>query len=138
MQNQRQPQNQEQLAEWAKEQFQKANRHLADNGLLFQSVIAEESRYLAPLVAVWKINTNDNKQFWVISGDLPVDYVSANVAEDARGALKHFALKWQLQAENVRNQMGNDKTQLDYATLLEARAENLFELESNERLWQQA
>ncbi len=137
MQNQQQPQNQEQLAEWAKEQFQKANRHLAENGLLFQSVVAEDSRYLAPLVAVWKINTNDDQQLWVISGDLPVDYVPVSVADSARAALKHFALKWQLQAENVRNQMGNDKTQLEYATLLEARAENLFELEMNERLWQQ-
>ena len=75
-------------------------------------------------------------------GDTPY-YLQGNadfnstMNEQARAALKHFALKWQLQAENVRNQMGNDKTQLEYATLLEARAENLFELEMNERLWQQ-
>ncbi|WP_100657063.1 DUF4826 family protein [Alteromonas flava] len=131
------PQNQQQLGEWAKEQFQKANKHLAENGLLFESVVAEESRYLAPLIAVWKINTSDSKQLWVVSGDLPVDFIPASVAADARAALKHFALKWQLQAENIRLQVTNDKTQLDYATLLEARAENLFELEGQDRLWQQ-
>lgn len=131
------PQNQEQLAEWAKAQFQKANQHLAENGLLFQSVIAEESRYLAPFVAVWKINTNDNQQLWVISGDLPADYLPVTVADSARSALKHFALKWQLKAENIRLQVVNDNTQLEFARLLEARAESLFELENNEQLWQQ-
>ena len=131
------PQNQEQLAEWAKAQFQKANQHLAENGLLFQSVVAEDSRYLAPYVAVWKINTNDDKQLWVISGDLPADYLPVSVADSARSALKHFALKWQLKAENIRLQVVNDKTQLEFASLLEARAESLFELENNEQLWQQ-
>ncbi|WP_100640764.1 DUF4826 family protein [Alteromonas facilis] len=131
------PQNQQQLGEWAREQFQKANRHLAENGLLFESVVAEESRYLAPFIAIWKINTSDKKQLWVVSGDLPVDFIPVSVADSARTALKHFALKWQLQAENIRQQVTNDKTQLDYAALLESRAESLFEMESQDKLWQQ-
>ncbi|MGB2427226.1 MAG: DUF4826 family protein [Alteromonas sp.] len=133
---QEQPKSQEELAQWAKEQFQKANQHLAENGHLFKSVVAEDSRYLAPFVAVWKMTTNDDKILWVLSGDLPVDYVPADVAADARGALKHFALKWQLKAENIRNQAGNDKTQMDYAALLESRAESLAELEGNDQFWQ--
>ncbi|MDM7860574.1 DUF4826 family protein [Alteromonas sp. ASW11-36] len=133
---QEQPKSQEELAQWAKEQFQKANQHLAENGYLFKSVITEESRYLAPFVAVWKISTNDGKLLWVLSGDLPVDYVPADVAADARSALKHFALKWQLKAENIRNQVSNDKTQMDYAALLESRAESLAELEGNDQFWQ--
>lgn len=49
------PHDQEQLAQWVREQFQKANKHLAENGVLFESVVIEDSRYLAPMVAVWKI-----------------------------------------------------------------------------------
>ena len=51
-----QPQlTQAQQAEWARIQFQKANKHLAENGVLFESVVTDESRYLAPYLAVWKI-----------------------------------------------------------------------------------
>jgi len=47
-----QPENQpisdEERATWVREQFQKANKFLAENGVLFDSVITEESRYLMP------------------------------------------------------------------------------------------
>ncbi|MBT0586586.1 DUF4826 family protein [Alteromonas oceanisediminis] len=135
MEQQQAPQNQEQLGEWVRTQFQKANKHLAENGVLFESVVAEDSRYMAPFVAIWKINANNQKQYWVISGDLPVDYLPSSVAEDARSALRHFALKWQLKAENIRSEAANDATQTEYAQLLEARAEGLFELQSQDKLW---
>ena len=130
------PQNQEQLSEWVREQFQKANKHLAENGVLFKSVVAEDSRYLAPFCAVWKINANDNNQYWVISGDLPSDYLPISAAEEARGAIKYFSFKWQMQAEEIRSQVVSDKTQLDYAILLETKAEEIYKVQDNAQLWQ--
>ena len=73
-QQENQPVSEEQRAEWVREQFQKANKFLAENGVLFDSVTTEESRYLMPYLAVWKIRAMDGKQYWVISGDLPTDY----------------------------------------------------------------
>ncbi|MFT4807348.1 MAG: hypothetical protein ACI9LX_000665 [Paraglaciecola sp.] len=35
----------EQISEWVREQFQRANKHLAEKGVLFESVVTEESRY---------------------------------------------------------------------------------------------
>ena len=50
-----QPENQpisdEERATWVREQFQKANKFLAENGVLFDSVVTEESRYLIPYLA---------------------------------------------------------------------------------------
>jgi hypothetical protein len=66
--------SQEQLSAWVKEQFQRANKHLAEKGVLFDTVVTEESRYLAPFVAIWKIKALDGKFFWVISGDVPADF----------------------------------------------------------------
>lgn len=130
------PQDQEQLAQWVREQFQKANKHLAENGVLFESVVIEDSRYLAPLVAVWKIKTRDGQYFWVISGDLPVDFVPADVSSDVRGVLKHFSLLWQLKVENLSQADNIDDTQKEYLTLLGTRAYDLYHMSEDDKLWQ--
>jgi len=128
------PKTQEELGDWAREQFQKANKHLAENGILFKSVVVEDSRYLAPFCAIWKIDTNEGQQFWVISGDMPSDYLPHSTAEDARTAIRHFSMKWQMQAESIRRQV-TDKAQLDYAQLLEKKAEELYEMHISTKLW---
>ena len=55
-----------QLSEWVREQYQRANKHLAEQGVLFESVATEECRYLAPVVAVWKIKSTEGKYYWVL------------------------------------------------------------------------
>ena len=116
-----QPENQpisdEERATWVREQFQKANKFLAENGVLFDSVVTEESRYLIPYLAVWKIKAMDSKRYWVISGDLPSDYTSVDNAKDAKEALRHFAMHWQLKAENLINAKDADKTQKEFGAL---------------------
>ena len=120
---------------WVREQFQRANTHLAENGVLFESVVVEASRYLAPYVAVWKIKSQQGKFFWVLSGDLPADYVPFDVALDARGALRHFSLSWQLKAENIMQAQGLDETQENYAKLLADRAISLHQLSERDDLF---
>lgn len=56
------PEEQEALTQqWVKEHFQKANRFLAEKGVIPSKVIAEESRYLAPFLAVWKMESKQPK-----------------------------------------------------------------------------
>ena len=41
---------------------------------------------------------------WLITGSIvPTDHIDSSVAELPRDAARHFCLKWQLGAENVRN-----------------------------------
>lgn len=133
-----QPQNQqiseEQRAEWVKEQFQRANKHLAENGVLFQSVVASESRYLVPYAAVWKIKAQDNSMYWVISGDLPADFTPEGNAPNAREAMKYFSMMWQMKAANLRAAV-HDKAAQEMAQLLETRAEGLYRIQSYDELW---
>ncbi|NMH61148.1 DUF4826 family protein [Alteromonas ponticola] len=127
--------SEETQSNWAREQFQRANLHLAENGILFDSVVTEECRYLAPLVAVWKIKTTDGKYFWVISGDVPADFTHHENAKDARELLNYFALRWQMKAANLRASAVNDLTQIEYAAYLENRSEGLFRIKDKEELW---
>lgn len=126
----------EQRAAWVRTQFQKANEYLATKGIIPDNVAVSESRYLPPLVAIWKLNTRDAKSFWVISGDLPTDHMPLSAAPNAREAIRSFALHWQLKAEQIAQAGFSDQTQVDFANLLVNRAEGLYDLFDNEQLWQ--
>jgi hypothetical protein len=126
----------EQRVEWVKNQYQKANQYLAGKGIIPDNVAVTESRYLPPLVALWKLNTKDKTSFWVISGDLPTDHMPFSAAPTARDAMRSFSLNWQLKAENIMNNATVDKTQRDFANLLVARAQGLYELFEDQALWQ--
>ena len=125
----------EQRAAWVRTQFQKANEYLATKGIIPDNVAVSESRYLPPLVAIWKLNTRDAKSFWVISGDLPTDHMPLSAAPNAREAMRSFALHWQLKAEQIAQAGFSDQTQVDFANLLVKRAEGLYDLFDNEQLW---
>jgi hypothetical protein len=126
----------EQRAAWVRAQFQKANEYLATKGIIPDNVAVSESRYLPPLVAIWKLNTRDAKSFWVISGDLPTDHMPLSAAPNAREAMRSFALRWQLKAEQIAQAGFSDQTQVDFANLLVKRAESLYDMFDNEQLWQ--
>lgn len=129
--------NQEELSAWVREQFQRANKHLAQEGILFDTVATEESRYLAPYVAVWKIKDTKGEFYWVISGDLPADAVSFSAAKDAREVLRYFSFTWQAKAENIVQAAGGDQIQVDFAKLLVTKAEMLYQVYNDKTLWQE-
>jgi hypothetical protein len=120
--------------QWVREQYQVATKYLAEKGLVTQSVKVEDSRYLIPILAIWKLTLIDGTKYWVLCGDLPTDHSSIDVAGTAKEALKHFSLKWQMQAENLLK--ANTKEQNDFAQLLISRAEGIYNICENEKLWE--
>ncbi len=134
MSEQQQP-SEEQLQQWMKQQLQKANKHLAENGVLFESVAMEDSRYLAPILAMWKIKDTKGQRYWVISGDCPTDYIALSAASNAREAIKYMSFRWQAQADAIMAKGATDKVQVDYANLLINRAEGLYDLQAKDELW---
>ena len=129
------PQQEQEKNEWLRAQYEKATKHLASQGVIAQSVSLDDSRYIPPLIAIWKLKDTQNNEYWVLSGDVPADYSPLSVAPDAREALRHFSLKWQMQAENIYNTGTQDKTQIDFANLLVGRAQGLYDLHSQEQFW---
>ncbi|MDT7524903.1 MULTISPECIES: DUF4826 family protein [Idiomarinaceae] len=127
----------EQRTTWVREHFQAANKFLAEQGIITERVLTKESRYIAPIVAVWKFQTQDKKEVWVINGDVPTDLAAGKNAKDARDATRHFSLQWQVKAEVVAHQAQGDRQQLNYANYLVNRAEQLYDVFEDEKLWQQ-
>jgi hypothetical protein len=126
----------EQISEWVREQFQRANKHLAEKGVLFESVVTKESRYLAPHVAVWKIKSIEGQYYWVITGDVPADVIPYKSEKKAQDTLRAFSMRWHLQAENILQSDTNDQIQKDFANMLIIKAEKMYELFANEGNWQ--
>ncbi|MCK8045380.1 MULTISPECIES: DUF4826 family protein [Shewanella] len=128
----------QQIQEWTRAQFQKANKFLAEKGIMPHKVHPEESRYLAPYVALWKIDSKKptKQTYWVMSGDLPSDYVEVSVAATAREALRHFSMMWQMKAENIqRSGLTKDPAQAKFAQLLVSRAESLYKMQADDNIW---
>lgn len=128
------PMTEEQQQQWIKNQYQVATKYLAEKGVVTQSVQVEESRYLVPILALWKLTSIDGNKFWVLCGDLPSDHSSVDVAPNAREAIRHFSLKWQMQAENLLQ--AKNEEQNEFAHLLIGRADGLYKLFNDESLWQ--
>lgn len=126
----------DEIIAWSKEAYQRATGFLAEKGVVTETVSMENSRYLAPVIAIWKLKSTDGKWFWVICGDVPTDLLTEESADDPRSAVRAFSMRWQLQAENIRANSEADKTQLEFAALLQGRAEGLYQLFENETLWQ--
>jgi len=118
---------------WIRDSYHAATKYLAGKGMVTDSVVEKESRYLVPVVAVWKLNLLDKTSVWVICGDLPTDHVSNNIAATARDVIRHFSFKWQMQAENIGKNA--NKEQEGFANLLISRAEGLYGLYEKEELW---
>jgi hypothetical protein len=119
--------------QWTRDQYQVATKYLAEKGIVTDSVQVEESRYLVPLLALWQLTSLEGKKFWVLSGDLPTDHSNFEVAANARDALRHFSLKWQMQSENLLR--SDIKEQKDFAHLLISRAEGIYKLCEDDSLW---
>ncbi|WP_088328801.1 DUF4826 family protein [Lacimicrobium sp. SS2-24] len=137
MTQQPQPMNEEQVSDWVKTQLQKCSKFLAEKGIIVQSVKMEESRYLAPWVTAWKVQSTEGKYYWAVAGDLPTDVLPLSAAKDARAALRHLALGWQMKSENIRQVSAGDKTQEEFADLLDNKAQLLYQMTEQDNVWRQ-
>lgn len=64
---------------------------------------------------------------WFICGEVPLDYLRGDVATSPREALRHFAIKWQLDAERAGD--------TESADVLIENAEAIYALADDERVW---
>ncbi|MEI5638778.1 MULTISPECIES: DUF4826 family protein [unclassified Pseudoalteromonas] len=130
------PEQQKQRSiQWQRQCIQTAQKHLADKGILPETIIEKECRYIEPIVALWKIKGQNGKRYWVITGNLPTDHLESSVAETPRDALRYFSFHWQMKAEEILSVKPVDKTQADFANLLINRAHGLYDLYSKDELW---
>ena len=129
---------------WGRTELDKAVREILNTGIFQAARVEAGIVWMLPgAVLIGQVRENIDKSAfrWIITGpDVPLDHVQGNVAENARDALKHFCLKWQLGAEKVREASVNDPDTGDHyrakADQLAKQAEDLYEIAEADQFWQ--
>lgn len=89
---------------WAKEQVDRAVADLMQSGEVHGSMIEGRVSWAMPgRFVIGQVRDKDNLGgfIWVIAGDFKTDRVGSSVAATPREAARHFALKWQLDADKA-------------------------------------
>ena len=100
---------------------------------------------VAPFVSIWAIESLKAPGWlgwWVISGDLPTDYVSAINIKHPRDAMRSIAERWLEVASYMERgiehpdiNIGSPLNQLELSSLLNVRARLLLECANNDSEW---
>ena len=115
---------------WIKELVSLAVRGTSEMGVFDEAVIEARPEWALPnRLLVGKVRPQmDPRAFcWFICGEVPLDYLRGDVATSPREALRHFAMKWQLDAERTEDAGSAD-------ALIE-NAEAVYALADDERVW---
>ncbi len=133
----------EKIKRWHQEEFVKVQKFCGSQGIQVKGIDNTKTRCLPPLVGLWYVNSSVKKEdYWVIAGDLATDLSKAEVAPNAREALKYFSMNWQLKAAQIEDAIAEGKitgdniaTQTDIVKELISKAEALYQIHSDEKLW---
>lgn len=143
------PNDKEAFRAWAQEQMKAMGKHLASRGLVTKDEVRVEARWNYPfrilLAQAWGAKSA-NEKYWVIAGDVPVDHIEGGLAADARAALKHFAMRWQMQGARVKSadrdlERGQQRSTLrvnwsEVGDTLAEKAEFIYALADDDRNWE--
>ena len=117
--------------DWMRSLIDVAVRGASDAGITNEALVETRAAWALPnrlLVGQLREQTNVRSFFWFIAGEVPLDFIPSANAESPRDALRHFSMKWQLEAERL-----DDET--EKAELIDL-AESIYELAEDERFWQ--
>src|SRR5260221_527012 len=83
-------------AAWLTEQRTHAEEYLREQRVPFGRVADRPAWHLAPYIALWPVlgPRTGEIHYWVIVGDLPADFLSADAAAQPRRAIASFAEQW--------------------------------------------
>lgn len=118
------------LQGWVREQLDVAVTELGERGVFDDAMIEVKPAWTMPLrLLLGKAREQSGAiDFrWFICGEVPLDSVPADAAATPREALRHFALKWQLDAEKL-----DDKAAAEWVD----HAEAVHALVDIDEIWQ--
>ena len=117
------------LQSWIREQLDGAVKSFIDIHLYEDALIEVKSAWVLPSqLLIGKVREQSNPTTFrcFICGEVPLDHIDSSAANTPRDAIRHFAMKWQLDSERLEGNI---------ATTLIEHAESLYSLADNERLW---
>ena len=131
---------------WCAEQRDLVADYLKKQGVAHGRIGDWPGWHVAPHVAVWAIESATSPGHigcWVISGDLPTDYVGREHVPDPRAAVRAFAARWRALAPSLaRGEAGPEirigdspEERRELAPLLSSRASLLADWAERDELW---
>jgi hypothetical protein len=78
---------------WLDEQEANILRYLGAEGIVIDHDLQIEWG-LAPIVSLWRTQSRENRILWIVSGDLPTDFVDDASLSDARAAMAMICARW--------------------------------------------
>lgn len=133
--------------EWLDEQEEHIQHYLTTQPLAAHGEL-EIEWCLAPYVSIWTIETaSGGPRLWVISGDLPTDYIDGADVSDARSAARAFAERWDEVARHMLRGEAHPSVAIgdphdpqslkELGDLLQKRAAVLHKWTHDESVWEQ-
>lgn len=129
-------------AQWLAKQRGTVGQYLQNEGFGGRTIPANPLWFIAPCVAVWRIPSNEPAGLWVITGDLPTDYLRCREIVDARMALAAFAVQWlEVSSYMLRGErhpvidMGPADQRRTLGDLLRRRAEVIADWAKDDEMW---
>jgi hypothetical protein len=116
------------LKSWIDTSIAEAVRELSGQGLMTGIMIEAKPAWVLPeRILIGKLRDPGARSdfYWFICGEVPTDCLPSSVAPSPRDVARHFSLKWQLDAARQESE-GSE---------LEERAELLYALSDDDRLW---
>ncbi len=118
------------LKTWVRSQVNRAVKAFEELQVFDDAFIESKPAWAFPSqVVIGKARplTSPQSVRWFVCGEVRFDHVDGIVAVDPRAALRHFAMKWQIEAERATDEELRDKLVSD--------AEFLYQLSDDDRLW---
>lgn len=138
--------DQKAIRQWYKEHLDGVVKEMLKKEVLTGVAIDANPVWAVPykimIAKLW--NVNEKSRFiWTISGDSVItDYVAGSVATSPQQVARHFALKWQMDADRLskiaegKSPVENSGLHMgDYTSKLVERAELLYDLSSRDEIW---
>ena len=135
-------------ARWCAERRAEVEDYLNREGVERGEIGEWPAWHVAPYVSIWAIESRKQPGWvgwWVIAGDLPTDYISADTVErHPRAALRAIAERWLEHAELMARgeadpalRIGPPEEWPSLAPLLKSRATLLLEWANDDSVWQE-
>ena len=132
---------------WAKSRLDEAVHEIMKSGILEGITVEARVAWTLPKkIIIGRIRDSglQQRELWIIAGDLPTDCINASNCATPREAARHFALKWQLGAEQIRDPKARKQRSLskdvdweNASNELASVAEKLYAIVEEDRAWEQ-
>jgi hypothetical protein len=131
-------------AAWVAEQRATVMRYLARERVPGVRVADEPAWHIALEVAVWPVlgARSGTRSYWAISGNVPTDFLPADIAPDARHAVAAFAERWRTLARYLKRGekhptiwVESRADERELAAMLASRARLLAEWAAADEYW---